>query len=124
MLLDVLLKQAHPTGGVEIFKTGVRPESLTTGQDMSYLDIAAELTNSRVRSNRHLVSQGNATYNTAGTDVRGDITPTLGVQSCGVSDDLNMTAKELAVWKKRQTSIQADTRRAKANLTTAPNRLG
>ena len=56
VLLDVLFNQANTTGGTDIFKMGMRPESLTTGQDMSYLDIAAEMTNSRVKSNRNLVS--------------------------------------------------------------------
>ena len=34
-----------------------------------------------------------------------------------------MNAKEIAAWKQRQASITIENRRAKANLTTAPNRL-
>ena len=47
------------------------------------------------------------------------------MQSCGVSDDLNKNAQEFAAWHSRQASIQLEAnRRTKANVTTAPHRLG
>ena len=86
---------------------------------MSYLDFPVELTNSI--ENRALASQG-ASLN-YGNDLKTDRTPTLGMKSQGISDDLNLTAKELSAWKKRNKSIQQDAR-IKNNLTTAPQRLG
>ena len=87
---------------------------------MSYLDFPVELTNSV--DNRILASQG-ASLNT-GPDLRTERTPTLGMKSQGISDDMNMTAKEMSAWKKRNKSIAGQDAREKNNLTTAPQRLG